>query len=253
VSAPPGDQVYERLGTVDAGVGLECVRIPARRFGFNRAEIRRMFGPSLVVSLIWGGVCFLFAVKVMPAAYGGPLNHLIILAIAFGALFVAGEAFEMDVIYVGIRHGDTRAESNVRLTGLFGLCGLVVGAAAGAAYCAWFSPLHYVFGFLPWISDHDLQVMDGLWYVNGTLYVAFPVAAALGGGAWVRFYALRHYLAFRGYLPADLLAFLRYGEDRAVLKRSGDPFCFYHRLLRDHFANKPAAALVRFADRTAEK
>jgi hypothetical protein len=222
------------------------VELPAHRFGVRRAEAARIFSSSLLASLLMCAASTVLIFFLYPSFRNAPsLLQVAAVVVLLVGVFVL-EAFDKGVFYFGFRHDDTKSERNIRTSGILGGCSLAAGAVSGAVLFRFYSPFEFQYGLLPWISDHDMESMKQLWYLVGPLLLAFPIAAIVGGASWLRFVALRRYLALRRELPLDLLGFLRYGEERAVLKRSGDPFAFYHRLLRDHFAEQMAGAGGQF-------
>jgi Domain of unknown function (DUF4062)/NACHT domain len=83
----------------------------------------------------------------------------------------------------------------------------------------------------------------------GPVTVAFAVAIAFGsglrrgGGAFLRHWALRWWLARDRLLPLDAVPFLELAAQLGLLRRQGGGYRFYHRLLQEHFARgtDPAA------------
>lgn len=88
----------------------------------------------------------------------------------------------------------------------------------------------------------------GRFAVGGDVGLAAALVAALGfglavgldrgGASYFRHRLLVVLLRRDGVIPADLIRFLDYADDRILLRRAGGGYLFIHRLLQDHFRNR---------------
>jgi DNA-binding SARP family transcriptional activator/GTPase SAR1 family protein len=104
-------------------------------------------------------------------------------------------------------------------------------AAAGPTLIA--SALTLLAAFLARRSvvDYVEFIMFGPAVLAGLLTFWFT-----GGGVWLGHHVARWAAWSAGLLPWDLLDFLAHCEERALLRRDGGGYQFFHLTLRDHFA-----------------
>jgi hypothetical protein len=69
--------------------------------------------------------------------------------------------------------------------------------------------------------------------------VTFGVGLRQGGGAFLRHWALRWWLARARLLPLDAAGFLELATRLGLLRRRGGGHQFFHRLLQEHLSNAP--------------
>jgi len=157
-----------------------------------------------------------------------------------GLSILAGLAVGIGELGIRLFGQPDATQATVLVSTLF--CSLAwLGAAAGAIGC--------VLGALPGIAMGSSTLAAA-----GSLGGAFLSALLLNKSnpviarkLWAPF--ARAVLAGRRLFPWRMRTFLAYGVETFLLKRAGQGYEFYHRLLRDHFANQSLRPLLLGAHR----
>jgi hypothetical protein len=89
-------------------------------------------------------------------------------------------------------------------------------------------------GFLFWLTFGQLGGLLGGLVIG--LFFGPGMALVAGLDAFVKHFVLRFFLALRGELPWDLVAFLDEAAERLLLRKVGGSYIFVHRTLQDYFA-----------------
>jgi hypothetical protein len=90
-------------------------------------------------------------------------------------------------------------------------------------------------------------VVGGLW---GGLIVGVHIGLKMGGATYLRHQLLRRRIYKAGGLPANLLKFFAFSEERLLMRRAGGGYLFIHRLLMEHFAEGDPTNPIPLANET---
>jgi TIR domain/NACHT domain len=111
------------------------------------------------------------------------------------------------------------------------LFGLLFGLFFWLSYWLLYWPFSESFSGL--LFELSLGLLEGLFL---GLIVGLVVGLFFGIGAFVKHFILRFFLAWRGELPWNLVAFLDEAAERLLLRKVGGSYIFVHRTLQDYFA-----------------